>query len=112
MEDKIFEKFDSECKKYEEIEKIQLDFVRGVFIKRKSGEKELKTILSIIKINGALSRVESEGSDQTVQLDYHPDDLLSEYAMDISFFARNAKNYPNRTRCFLSKCGVDWKVLK
>ena len=106
------EEFDFSCRNHQEIEQLQLEFVRNIFARKKISEKELKTALSIIKINGALSRVESDGIEQTVQLDFHPDDLLSEYAMDISFFAKNAKYFSNKTRCFISKCGVDWKVVK
>lgn len=72
-----------------EIEKLQCDFIKYLLTKR---QKESLTIaaLNLIKINGALSRLDSDGKEQIVQLDYIPEELLSPYATDLIFFSKNA----------------------
>jgi hypothetical protein len=71
-----------------------------------------QVVEDIVLINGAISRVESESKEQIVKLNFHPDDLLSQYSCDIQFFVKNAKKYNCKVRCFKNKNGIDWKVIK
>ncbi len=102
---------DFECRSQREIEKIQCDFLTDVFEKRRCGEKSIKIMLSIVRLNGALSRLEESGVEQYVELDFHPDALLCEYGSDIRFLEKNLRPFANRTKCFFSRGAVDWKVV-
>lgn len=95
---------------HEKIEELQIAFVKEHFTKR-GRQNLLKVTENLIRFNGALSRVESDRKEQTVQLDYHPDDLASQYATDIQFFSKNCRPFKNKTRCFKNKNGqTDWRL--
>ncbi|MCR5699147.1 MAG: radical SAM protein [Treponemataceae bacterium] len=81
---------DSYCCKHKEIEQLQLQFVRSL-LKEKQLEKYTDLVCDIILLNGAYSRLYSDGETTALKLHYHPDDLLSEYAQDIRYFFQNAK---------------------
>ena len=81
---------DSYCIKHKEIEQLQLQFVRSL-LKEKQLEKYTDLVCDIILLNGAYSRLYSDGEKTTLKLHYHPDDLLSEYAQDIRYFFQNVK---------------------
>lgn len=104
--------FDFSCCRHEEIEKLQVSFIKKIFTDRQ--KKNLTaTAESLILFNGALSRVDSDAKPQTVQLKFHPDDLASPYSADIAFFSKNCRPYPCRVNCFKNRNGqTDWKVLK
>ena len=48
---------------------------------------------------------------RTLNLSYHPDDLMSGYASDIAFFYENCGRQKNITKVFMSKNGPDWKTV-
>ncbi len=97
------------CPPHEQIEKIQLEFIGSEYT-----EKNLAALLpaaeDIVKLNGALSRTQSDGTNQTVHVRFHPDDIMSEYASDIVFFAKNAKHSPYTVQTLMTKNGADWKI--
>ena len=103
-------KLDLCCLSHEKLEYFQLNFVC-----QKYTEKQLSTLLPVaqdlISMNGALSRTQSDGKEQRVQLHYHPDDVMSPYATDIAFFAKNARRQRCTVRIFMTKNGVDWKIV-
>lgn len=106
------EKLDFACFKHEKIESIQLEFLKGEFF-RCGKQKEWKAAESIIRFNGALSRVEANKSmKESIRLAYHPDDLATPYATDIKFFAQNCQSYNCTTQIFYGKNGVQWKCQK
>ena len=94
-----------------EIESLQIDF-----IKFKYDEKHLQKLFiaakDIIKLNNALSRTTADAAEQTVTLNYHPDDLLSEYMFDLNFFCANAKHFNCNVKTFIGKNGADYKIVK
>ena len=94
-----------------EVEKIQIQFLKSL-LAAKQKNYAAQVVEDIVLINGAISRVESESKEQIVKLNFHPDDLLSQYACDIQFFVKNAKKYNCKVRCFKNKNGIDWKVIK
>lgn len=99
------------CNDHSAIEKLQLDYVRAHFAER-GRQNLLKVTENLIMFNGALSRVESDRKEQTVLLAYHPDDLASQYATDIQFFAKNCQQFKCKVRCFKNKNGqIDWKTI-
>lgn len=101
------------CRSHSEIEKVQLAFVREKCNAKRSSPQERRAVESIIQFNGALSRVESDGTEETARLSFRPDDLVSQYATDISFFARTIKSAPCTVRCFRAKSGqIDWRTIK
>ncbi len=95
---------------HEAVEKMQLDFLQQFFDSR-SKKALWPAAGSIIRFNGALSRVESDGRAQTVKLLFHPDDLATPYASDIQFFSKNCRQYPCSVQCFAGKNGPDWKII-
>ncbi|MCK9170853.1 MAG: radical SAM protein [Treponema sp.] len=99
------------CLPHEQIEEIQLDF-----IKKKYTEKNIPALLpaaeDIIKMNGALSRTQADGIQQTVYIRFHPDDIMSEYASDIAFFTKNAEKKRYMIQTFMTAKGADWKILR
>jgi radical SAM superfamily enzyme YgiQ (UPF0313 family) len=64
----------------------------------------------IITMNGAIGRCTADGTESTVELHYHPDDIMSEYSQDLLFFQKNAKMCPSIVTVFEGKNGVDWKT--
>jgi len=94
-----------------EIEKFQMEFITKKY-KEKHLDRQLAAAVDIITLNNALSRTTADGTTQNVRLHYHPDDLFSEYATDIAFFAANAKPCPCIAQTYEGKNGADWKVVK
>ena len=105
------EDFSQKCNSHVEVEKIQIQFLKSL-LAAKQKNYAAQVVEDIVLINGAISRVESESKEQIVKLNFHPDDLLSQYACDIQFFVKNAKKYNCKVRCFKNKNGIDWKVIK
>ena len=100
------------CCDHKEIEKQQIAFVKKL-LNDCQKQNLTSTTESLILFNGALSRVEADGKEQTVHLSYHPDDLASPYATDIVFFAKNCRKFNCTVKCFRNKNGeIDWRVSK
>ncbi|MCR5605367.1 MAG: radical SAM protein [Treponema sp.] len=95
----------------EEIEKLQIDFVNLMYSK-KHLEKLIPLAEDVIRMNGAIGQCTAEGKTSTVQLHYHPDDVMSEYATDFIYFVQNAQKMKSRVQIFPTSQGPDWKVLR
>ena len=91
-------------------ERLQIDFVRKLYRERHL-EKMLTAAEDIIIMNNALSRCTADGTESTFNLRYHPDDIMSEYAMDVAFFSQNCGKQTCRVRVFSGKNGVDWRLV-
>ncbi|MCQ2586225.1 MAG: radical SAM protein [Treponema sp.] len=91
---------------YFEVQKMQLAFLKDL-CHEKHCDNVFKVLEDIVILNGAFSVNSSTGKSQKVQLKYHPDDLLSEYALDPMFFLKNAKPY----RCTVLVQNGDYKIL-
>ena len=91
------------------IDRIQLDFVRAQY-KARHLEKLLLVAEDVITMNNALSRCTATGAESHITLRYHPDDIMSEYATDIAFFAQHCGKQSCRVHVFSGKNGVDWRV--
>ena len=92
------------------IERMQLAFVRAQY-KERHLEKMLPAAEDVILMNNALSRCTADGRESRISLRYHPDDIMSEYAMDLAFFAKNCGRESCKVRVFSGKNGVDWLLV-
>ena len=92
---------------YFEVQKMQLAFLKDL-CREKHCENVFRVLEDIVILNGAFSVNSSTGKSQKVQLKYHPDDLLSEYALDPMFFLKNAKPY----RCTVLVQNGDYRLVK
>jgi len=73
---------------HSEIEKMQLVFLQQKY-EEKHREQLLVAVQDLVRINGAFSRVVSDGEETIIETSYNPDDLLSPQAYDISSFCDN-----------------------
>lgn len=95
---------------FKQVVEMQVSFVTRLLAeKNKTPYANLAS--DCIRLNGAISAFTADGTESTVQLHYHPDDLMSEYASDLVFFLKNARKFANKTKVFGCKGDVDWKVL-
>ena len=104
-------KLDEEFKPHKDIEKLQLEFLEKEFNKR-NRQNLLTAAKNIVMLNGAISRVQDEGKEEIISLSYHPDDLASQYATDIQFFAKNCRKFKCNVKIFMTKNGLDWKTTQ
>ena len=65
----------------------------------------------MITIYGALSDAEGDGKTTEIALSYWPEDLLSEYGLDLHFFVANAKKHSSRMRVKPSSEGAVWEEI-
>ncbi len=96
---------------HKKIEKLQIEFIQILF-KKKNKSPLINVALDLIRLNGALSRSLAEGTSEIVQLHYHPDDLMSQYATDLFFFMQNAQKFSCQAKVFHVQNGSDWQVIK
>ncbi len=89
---------------------LQKEFVAQE-LKSKGMQKYTALLNDIISLNGAVSRCAGEGEECQLELSWHPDDLMSQYATDIAFFFANCGREKNTTRVFPTAKGPDWAVL-
>lgn len=93
-----------------EIRKLQKDFVKRQFAKARL-EKYTDIVLDMIELYGAMSDADGEGKSSTVKLRYWPEDVLSEYAMDLPFFCANAESHRCTVKVQPSAEGAVFKIL-
>ena len=95
---------------HKEIEKMQI-----VFLEEKYSEKRLEHLIplvtDIVKVNGAFSRLEGEGEESELKLNFNPDDLLSPAAFDVISFAENVCMEECRVKIFAANGSPDFKFL-
>lgn len=112
-ENKTSVEFYRENPTYDEIEKRMLKFVQEKIEKKFSSSplaKKISTVTdNIIRLNGALSGTTADGKKRTVKLNYHSEDLMSEYSQDILFFAKNCRQMNYTATTFMTASGVDYK---
>ena len=95
---------------HQEIEKMQL-----LFLKLKCEEKHLHSIFFPLKdlvcLHGAFSRCVFEGEESTLELSYHPEDILSPIAMDLIKFTEEVCLENHNVKIFLSEFGPNYEIL-
>lgn len=103
--------FYPEKEKHPDIEKMQLLFLEEKY--EEKGKGDLFGLISdIVKINGAMSRISAgEKAEETVQVSYNPDDLLSEESLDLESFYDNVCLEECKVRLFAGQDGLDFEIL-
>lgn len=96
--------------KFDVIRELQIKFVEYRFNK-KGLAKLVPLTKDIITLNGAMSACTADGTESIVSLNYHPDDLMSEYSADLFFFFQHAGKCKCRAKIFKTKNGPDWKKI-
>lgn len=96
IEEKL-QNIDCEKLSHIQIEKMQLDFILKM-CKEKHAERFVKIMSDLIKYYGALSRKTATGKSESVQLNFPPKYLESEYIFNLDFFVKNVKIKPNTIR--------------
>ena len=99
-----------ECK-HSDIEKIQFDFLRELFLERGLG-KYFNVVEDVVKFYGAISRTTDTGREETLVLHYNADYIASDYASDIRWFAENIKPQKCRIRTFINAGEADFRYIK
>ena len=99
-----------ECN-HSDIEKVQLDFLRGLFNERGSA-KYFRAVEDIVRFYGAISRTTDTGKSETLVLNYNADYVASDYASDIRWFTENVKPQKCRIQTFINGGEADFRLLK
>lgn len=99
------------CCEHFKIEKVQLDFLKGLFAERKL-DRYYRAAEDIVKFYGAISRTTDTGKSETITLNYNAEYVASDYASDIKWFAENLKPQPCRIQTFKNRGEVDFRFVK
>lgn len=102
--------FNPEETTHKEIEKMQLVFLKQKF-EEKNKDQLWNAVEDVVKINGAFSRVASDGEESVIETSYNPDDILSPQIYDISKFCDNACLESCKVKVFASEDSPDYKIL-
>ena len=86
---------------------LQKEFV-SIMYKKKHLDNLLLAVNDLISFFGALSDADGEALSSSVQLHYWPEDLLSEYALDLQFFCANAQRHNSTVKVRPSPSGAVW----
>ncbi len=87
-------KTDDSCKiSFKEIVELQKDFIKEQYI-AKNVKHLLRFAFDFIDLNAAVSAYIAEGTESQVELNYHPDDILSPYSQDPKYFVQHAEKFP------------------
>ena len=102
--------FNPDKQPHTEIEKIQL-----LFLELKYEEKKLSyafpVVKDVVRLNGALSRLVGEGEETTLELTFHPDDILCGSANNVLAFVEEACSEPCTVRLFNNNGSPDYEIL-
>lgn len=75
------------------VEQLQTAFIQQQY-RQKHLQHLLPAALDCIRLNGALTRAVADNKKTEVRLQYHPDDILSQYTQDLPFFCSHARRFP------------------
>jgi len=96
----------------EKAEHKEIEIMQTVFLKLKYEEKKLQHLFTpaydLLRLHGAFSRAVSEGESCSLDLSYHPDDILSPSAMDLVRFCEEVCMEPCRVAVFITDEGPDY----
>ena len=102
--------FNPESASHKEIEKMQLLFLDEKYEEKKCSDL-LPVVHDIVKINGAMSRLSGEGTEEIITTSYNPEDLLSPESMDLIAFSENVCMEECSVKIFAGEYGPDFAVL-
>ncbi len=96
---------------HHEIEKMQLIFLEQKFEEKKKGNM-FTACNDIVCMNGALSRLVSDGTESVLEIDYDPEEIFGPEAMDLNAFVNDLCMEHCTVKIFLNEDGEpDFKVL-
>ncbi len=102
--------FNPETTPHIELEKMQL-----LFLTQKYQEKHLEhlsaAVNDLVTINGAFSRLVSDGTESVIETSYNPDDLLSPLSMDLNSFCEQVTMEPCRVKIFAADDAPDYRII-
>ena len=98
------------CIPHKEIETLQLAFILQQ-LKLKHLEKFSKIITDIIKLNGAISRVQDTGKQEIVNLSYPAEYVDSEYATDLQFFVANVRPKSSKIEIYKQRGQIQFRKI-
>ena len=78
---------------FKQIVELQKDFIKEQYTVKKV-KHLLRFAFDIIDLNAAVSQYIADGTESRVELNYHPDDLLSPYSQDPKYFVQHAEKFP------------------
>ncbi len=103
--------FNSEMVSHHEIEKMQLLFLQQKFEEKKKSHLFV-AVTDIVCLNGALSRLVSDGTESVLETEYNPEELFGPEAMDINGFVNDVCMEHCTVKVFLNEYDEpDFKVL-
>lgn len=95
---------------HNEIEKMQLLFLQEKF-EEKNKIHLFKALTDIVSLNGALSRLVSDGTESVLETEYNPEEIFSPESMDLSSFVNDVCMEHCTVKVFINDSGEpDFKV--
>ncbi len=80
---------------FDRIVEFQKDFIKEHYA-RKNVKHLTRFAADLIDLNAAISSYIADGTESVVDLNYHPDDLLSPYSQDPKYFVQHAEKFSCR----------------
>lgn len=102
--------FNPEEASHKELEKMQLVFLEQKY-EEKHKENLFLAVQDLVKLNGAFSRLVSDGLEEIIETTYSPDDLLSPQSYDLVRFCDNACYEDCTVKIFQNDDFPDYKIL-
>lgn len=102
--------FNPETASHKDIEKMQLVFLEQKY-EEKHKENLFLAVQDLVKLNGAFSRLVSDGLEEVIETTYSPDDLLSPQSYDLVRFCDNACYEDCTVKIFQNEDFPDYKIL-
>ena len=97
--------------RHEEIEKVQLQFLKSLLAERQQ-EKYSRLVEDLVRFYGAISRTTDTRQSEQLSLNYDAEYLASDYAADIKYFYENVKPGKCRIQTFMNRGQVDFRFIK
>ncbi len=78
---------------FSRIVEMQKDFIKAQY-NQKNVKHLIRFAADLIDLNAAISSYIADGTESKVDLNYHPEDLLSPYSQDPKYFVQHAERFP------------------
>ena len=96
---------------HHDIEKMQLLFLQQKFEEKRKSHM-FTACSDIVCLNGALSRLVSDGTESVLETDYNPEEIFGPEAMDLNAFVNDLCMEHCTVKVFMNEAGEpDFKIL-